>query len=256
MSKRLFSYFIGLDLGQSQDYTALCVIEEPLWTGRRWESPAGMPPDTVRYFLKKYFDEGRPPNPQLAVRHLERFALGTPYTKIVERVNKLLDTPLLAGKRTVLLVDKTGVGAGVLDVFIQSGIHPNAITIHGGAEITLDTQHPGFKVPKRDLVGAVQVLLQNRRLKIAGGLAQAEALKKELLNFRMKIDPNTAHDSYSHWREGDHDDLVLATAMACWFREWWNAKLEVHYALKRVERERRLMEPVEEAYAKRREIRR
>jgi hypothetical protein len=24
MSKRLFSYFIGLDLGQSQDYTALC----------------------------------------------------------------------------------------------------------------------------------------------------------------------------------------------------------------------------------------
>ncbi len=38
----------------------------------------------------------------------------------------------------------------------------------------------------------------------------------------MKIDPATAHDSYSHWREGDHDDLVLATAMACWFREYWN----------------------------------
>jgi hypothetical protein len=49
---------------------------------------------------------------------------------------------------------------------------------------------------------------------------------------------------------------VLATAMACWFREWWNAKLEVHYALKRVEREGRLMERVEEAHAKRKEIRR
>jgi hypothetical protein len=215
-----------------------------------------MPPDTVRYFLKKYFDEGRPPNPQPAVRHLERFALGTRYTKIVECVNRLLDTPPLAGKRSVLLVDKTGVGAGVLDMFVQAGIRPAAITIHGGTEITLDTQHPSFKVPKRDLVGAVQILLQNRRLKVAKELPEAETLKKELLNFRMKIDPNTAHDSYSHWREGDHDDLVLATAMACWFREWWNAKLEVHYALKRVEREGRLMERVEEAHAKRKEIRR
>jgi len=46
----------------------------------------------------------------------------------------------------------------------------------------------------------------------------------------VKIDPRTAHDSYSHWREGDHDDLVLATALACWFREWWNARWETHYA--------------------------
>jgi hypothetical protein len=27
----------------------------------------------------------------------------------------------------------------------------------------------------------------------------------------------TAHDSYEHWREGDHDDLVLAAALACWW---------------------------------------
>jgi hypothetical protein len=26
----------------------------------------------------------------------------------------------------------------------------------------------------------------------------------------------TAQDSYEHWRESDHDDLVLATALACW----------------------------------------
>jgi len=31
-----------------------------------------------------------------------------------------------------------------------------------------------------------------------------------------KINLKTAHDSYEHWRETDHDDLVLATALACW----------------------------------------
>ncbi len=35
----------------------------------------------------------------------------------------------------------------------------------------------------------------------------------------MKINISTAHDSYEAWREGDHDDLVLAVAMACWAGE-------------------------------------
>jgi hypothetical protein len=75
-------------------------------------------------------------------------------------------------------------------------------------------------------VAAVQVLLQNGRLKIAEGLELAPTLRKELLNFRVKVNPATAHDSYEHWREGDHDDLVLATAMACWYRQYANAEIE------------------------------
>lgn len=41
----------------------------------------------------------------------------------------------------------------------------------------------------------------------------------------------TGHDSYEAWRDGDHDDLVLSLAMACWFAEnaepddWSDAKL-------------------------------
>jgi hypothetical protein len=68
--------------------------------------------------------------------------------------------------------------------------------------------------------------LQNERLKIAKELELAPILKKELLNFRVKVDPKTAHDSYEHWREGDHDDLVLATALACWYRQFLNAGIE------------------------------
>ena len=44
-------------------------------------------------------------------------------------------------------------------------------------------------------------------------------LVQELLNFRVKIDPLTAHDSYGARCEGQHDDLVLATVVACWYGE-------------------------------------
>jgi hypothetical protein len=47
----------------------------------------------------------------------------------------------------------------------------------------------------------------------------------------VKINISTAHDSYEAWREGDHDDLVLSVALACWAGErfWAKPKLaKVH----------------------------
>jgi hypothetical protein len=64
------------------------------------------------------------------------------------------------------------------------------------------------------------VLLQQARLQIAQNLPETPMLMQELLNFKVKIDPSTAHDSYSAWREQDHDDLVLALALACWWGEF------------------------------------
>jgi hypothetical protein len=234
---RKFVYYWGLDLGQSADYSALAIIEEPVWLGR-WTSPSDLPPELVAHAVEKTRREGRPPNPPLGLRHLERFELGTPYPRIAERVRALANTPPLDGKPGVLLVDKTGVGAGVIDHLVHVGINPTPVVIHGGAELSADNEGRGYRVPKRDLVSAVQVLLQTSRLKVAASLPEAETLRRELLNFRVKIDPKTAHDSYSHWREGDHDDLVLATAMACWFREWWNALVEVRYADEERQRKR------------------
>lgn len=239
----LYSYYVGLDLGQSQDYTAVSVLEEPVYLHpehaayfsafdndgkllEHWVSPALLTPHVVEQALSIAWYYGRPPDPPISVRHLERFDLGTPYPRIIERVQALLGTPPLRSCRTIFLVDKTGVGAGVVDAFVEAGVSLKAITIHGGSEVGKDPQRPGYRVPKRDLVSAVQVLLQNRRLKVSGALPLAETLKKELLNFRVKIDPNTAHDSYEHWREGDHDDLVLATAVAAWFRQWWNRDID------------------------------
>ena len=56
----------------------------------------------------------------------------------------------------------------------------------------------------------------NGTLKVAGDLELWPTLRQELLTFRRKVSLATGHDSYEHWRESDHDDLVLATALACW----------------------------------------
>ena len=69
------------------------------------------------------------------------------------------------------------------------------------------------------MASAPLVLMQIGQLKIAEGMRLAATLRKELLNFKVKINIATAHDSYEAWREGDHDDLVLAVAMACWCGE-------------------------------------
>jgi hypothetical protein len=45
----------------------------------------------------------------------------------------------------------------------------------------------------------------------------ADALADELLAFRAKISARGHHTSEA-WRESDHDDLVLALALACWHR--------------------------------------
>jgi hypothetical protein len=94
---------------------------------------------------------------------------------------------------------------------------PGAITITGGETVSRETRNR-FRVAKRELVGCLQVLLQTGRLKIASALPEAELLVKELLAFQVKITSN-AHDTYGAWREGAHDDLVLALALATWYGE-------------------------------------
>ena len=72
-------------------------------------------------------------------------------------------------------------------------------------------------MPKRDLVGVTQLLLQQQWLRIAPALPESATLTKELQDYRVKISA-TGHDSYDA-REGAHDDLVLAVALACWVSE-------------------------------------
>lgn len=180
-------FYIGLDLGQSSDFTALSVLER---IGGRKEAV-------------------------YHVRHLERVR-NVPYPEIVSKTAEIMQSPALAGQAD-LVVDQTGVGAPVVDLFRQAGLKPTGVLIHGGDKAS--NEGHTWRVPKRDLVGSLQVLFQSGRFKISRKLPLASVLQSELLNFKVKIDPVTAHDSYSAWRERDHDDLVLSVALAVWLGE-------------------------------------
>lgn len=189
-------FVVGLDLGQVQDPSALAVVEQSLGATAS-------------------------DRPTYAVRYLQRWRLGTAYGQIVGDVTALLQRPPLAGATTALVVDATGVGAAVVELFRAATFGADllvAVTITAGAEAApVDAGKRAWRVPKRDLVGTTQVLLQERRLKVAATLGEAEALARELEGFRVRISA-AGHDS---WRgEGStHDDLVLAVALACWWAE-------------------------------------
>jgi hypothetical protein len=195
--KRPPTYVSGLDLGQASDFTALAVLEKTI--------VAGPPADNK-------------PVAHYGVRHLERFPLGTSYGAVTERLIKLFGGPPL--QRSVLAVDRTGVGRAVVDMIYAArvGAALMPITITAGHKAEPDAVGTGWRVPKKDLVGVLQVLLQERRIKVAPELPEAPTLVKELQNFRVKVTA-AANEIYEAWREGQHDDLVLAVGIAAWAAE-------------------------------------
>lgn len=190
------SLFIGLDLGQAKDFTALCIIE----------------------CVRSIDYTGKDEITNLNCVHLQRWKLRTSYPSIVADVVRMVNSlkPYQSpDARPVLAIDATGCGAPVVDLFKREKINAELrpIQIVGGANVS--EEFGMNRVPKRDLVSAVQVALQNRTLKVADVLHEADTLLRELQNFTVKI-TDAANDVYGAWREGTHDDLVLAVALALW----------------------------------------
>jgi hypothetical protein len=197
-------FVVGVDLGQTADYTAITILEER---------------------ERNSYD----------VRYLERLR-NTPYPSIVRRLDHLVKR---LPEKPSMAVDATGVGRPVIDMIkdahLPATVYP--ITLTGGDAVTRDGMER--HVPKRDVASIIAVLLQTGRLRIARGLKESETLLRELLNFRVKISLS-GHDIYEAWREQEHDDLVLAVGLAAWLfekgRDGWT--LYVEEELARMKREK------------------
>ncbi len=196
-------YFIGLDLGQASDLTALAIVERPDQRSRDGK-------ETL-----------------YALRHLRRFALGTPYTEIVPAVTALAARAPLSG-RVTLVVDQTGIGRAVVDMLRQQascGIV--AVTITAGETMTR-AEDGSRRVPKKELVTGLQLLLQARRLRVARAVPECATLVRELENYRLRITA-AAHETFGAGPASAHDDLVIAVALAGWWAErcgggWFEVK--------------------------------
>jgi hypothetical protein len=194
-------WFVGVDLGQSTDPTAISVMNHRVLPLDRWHMIEKT--QTRRQKKAEHFD----------VRHLERLPLGMSYPQQIQRVVNLLGRSPLNALRPKLVIDETGVGRPVGDMFDAAGLWPNRITITAGLDAT---QHGGntWHVPKGLLISNIEAHSHSGELRIAAAANDAAALKEELKDFKRKIS-EAGRTTYAA-RVGAHDDLVLSVAITLW----------------------------------------
>ena len=77
-----------------------------------------------------------------------------------------------------------------------------------------------MNVPKQNLISELQVALDKGELRIAKKMREAGTLTRELLDVRM-AGRELGHVRYGADGYGQHDDLVVALALAVWRVRTW-----------------------------------
>jgi hypothetical protein len=192
-------FFVGLDLGQRQDHSALAVVER----------------DEILLDERDYATYERQRVRRYRMRFLERLALGTPYPDVVERVRQVVRQRPLAG-RCALVLDATGVGAPVLDLLRVANLvcEIAPVNLTGGDRESKSGSL--WNVPKQVLIAGLLVMLEKKELALSMKAPSARLLDKELTGMESRVS-RSGHLSIGTWREGEHDDLVMAVALACWW---------------------------------------
>lgn len=184
---------VGVDLGQTHDPTAVAIVQRHEWLEH----------DDTGEVHKRI---------KLTVPHLERLPLGTTYPAQVAYVGELLRREPLASNKTDLIIDHTGVGRPVFDLFKKAGLRPKGLIITAGDKAK--RTGTGWSVSKLQLISRLQAELHQEGLRISRHLKDADALAKELQDFQVNI--TSAGNAVFGARVGAHDDLVLALAIATW----------------------------------------
>jgi hypothetical protein len=179
------TFIVGVDLGQTRDHTAVVILQR---TGDFGET--------------------------ISLRHAERIPLGVSYLDQAQHLAGMVAQPQLAG-RCRMGVDATGVGPPVIEMLRPVvGCPLTPVIITAGRTQTTDTRQ-WRHVPKRDLIAGALVSMEKRYMRISRKMPFAALLTDELAAYRVKISADSGHDSYANdAREAEHDDLVLAFAIA------------------------------------------
>jgi hypothetical protein len=198
-------WHVGVDLGQSHDPTAICVLETktaqiPDWAWSGCRPELGRLTAEHKAFVSPF-----------NVVHLERLPLGMSYPDQVLFVASLVSREPL--KSPDVYIDYTGVGRPIYDLFKAARV-PGIVGISITAGKDSHSTNTGWSVPKNILVSGVQAKLHTGQLKVAAGLLDAPVLLKEFQDFRVTF--TSAGNAIFNARSGQHDDLVLAVSLAVW----------------------------------------
>ncbi|HEU0118987.1 MAG TPA: hypothetical protein VFQ91_00555 [Bryobacteraceae bacterium] len=186
--------YFGLDLGQRRDHSALVAVQ------LGWEALGQCPVTFAQRF-----------RPELEIRSLDRFPLGTCYDGlsgvVLDRVAEAAGACASAPDQH-LIIDAGGPGPPVVDRLrkiapASLNVHPVIIT--GGKGVnSLSGGYTG--IPRRTLVSTVLYAIGAASLRCVPGLAGWDNLVEELVMLR-------AGDTQPE-DQGAHDDVVMALALA------------------------------------------
>ncbi len=182
-------YFLGLDLGQRMDRSAVALVRpvEVMEGGFDWVH--WMQPRVSRW----------------DVEHLQRLRLGTSYMAVVAAVREMTRRPELMGRCTVV-ADATGPGLPVVEMLRAADLGATVVPvmITGGA--TPHYTGGVWHVPRRDLIVHLRGMLERGEVRIAKESREGGQLIEEMANVRWE----------GRGRSAGHDDLAFALALACW----------------------------------------
>ena len=158
--------------------------------------------------------------PEIHVRWIDRKRCD--YAQLVKDTKIKLSDPQII-HRTDHIVDITGVGMGVVDFMREDGMSPIGIYCTSGKDV--GKKDYGYTVPKEELVTYTQLVIARGLLKFSKGLKKdvIKQLLHEVQTFKEKVTKNK-NSTYEAMREEDHDDVLFALMLNC----WWALKSHGH----------------------------
>ena len=135
----------GLHLQQADKNSALVIARRQEWLEGPYDVRRRLWPSMVTY----------------KVPHVERYALGTRYTTIVQSIAELFAQ---LPEKPQLLVDMTATGTAPLEVMRDLDLGPVAITITDTGRPQVS--HRVLSIPRHDLVTTLSLVLGEKRITV------------------------------------------------------------------------------------------
>lgn len=200
---------VGVDLGQSKDPTSIAVVERVRLVVPDYlvdELQLSQPGRARLIEMRREL-----PRPDFNLRLLEQAPLGESYPAQAQRIKRIVGRPQIAEHDPRIFMDFTGVGRPMYDIMRQERVPrlvPVTITFQGSGT----NEAGGRTVAKLDLISRLQALMHNGSLHMPDTLPLAKLFRRELIDFRVSY--TAVGNATFGAREGAHDDLVLAVALA------------------------------------------
>ena len=198
-------YILSQDIGKKQDDTTSLIYR--------------ITPEYV-----DSYDGGRRVMTFMDVVYMDKRRLS--YDRLARFTQELMQSASL-GERSTLLIDGTGIGEAVYDIYTSKGLEPVKIIFTGGETASIERGRleaskrfndiSGYKVPKVDMVSAAQVIFQQGRIRFASDLPFRDECLEQLQAFVGKVNEKTENVKYENLTDEIHDDFVVNILMASWY---------------------------------------